>query len=201
MVTSPLPERTANFDLYSVIMNITNIKQWRFYNVPHLVWHGPSVQVVIFEDPWHLQLLASVKQWSCHWLFIRHRLEFEHPTFGMQGERSNRLRHHHSLREIRNILWEVQTRNTTSAIAGYRNKSKLFIIFFNLLKQVLCIQFKCFVYNSNTKNWTLSLLHSNIIKYIKLIFSATVIYNIHHNLCWGFFRGLTTPTCLMARID
>ena len=29
------------------------IEQWGFFNVPHLLWHGASVIMVISEDPWH----------------------------------------------------------------------------------------------------------------------------------------------------
>ena len=29
--------------------------------------------MIIYEDPWHLHLLPSFKQWGCHYLFLRHR--------------------------------------------------------------------------------------------------------------------------------
>ena len=32
---------------------------------------GHPFIMVIFEDPWHSQLLPSVWQWSCHYLFLR----------------------------------------------------------------------------------------------------------------------------------
>ena len=38
--TSPLPVKRCNFDLYSVVMAT---EQWGFYNVPHLLWHGPTL--------------------------------------------------------------------------------------------------------------------------------------------------------------
>ena len=39
METSPLLWRTANFVLCSALMAI---EQWRFFCVPHLLWHGAS---------------------------------------------------------------------------------------------------------------------------------------------------------------
>ena len=30
------------------------IEQWGFFNVPHPLRHGPTVIMVISEDPWHL---------------------------------------------------------------------------------------------------------------------------------------------------
>ena len=32
---------------------------------------GHAFIMVIFEDPWHLHILPSVWQWSCHYLFLR----------------------------------------------------------------------------------------------------------------------------------
>ena len=49
--------------------------------------------MVISGDPWHLEHL----QWSvttCFHDLGLSRLGFEHPTFCLQGQRSNRLRHH-----------------------------------------------------------------------------------------------------------
>ena len=60
--------RAANFDLCSELMAI---EQWGFFSVPHLLWHGSSIIMVIFEGPWHSHLLPSVWQWSCHYLFLR----------------------------------------------------------------------------------------------------------------------------------
>ena len=34
---------------------------------------GHPLIMVISEDPWHLHLLPSVQQWSCHYLFLRLR--------------------------------------------------------------------------------------------------------------------------------
>ena len=60
----------ANFDLCSALMAI---EQWRFLNVPHLLRPGLPYIMIISEDPWHSQLLPSVWQWNCHYLFLRHR--------------------------------------------------------------------------------------------------------------------------------
>ena len=57
---------------------------------------GHPFIMVISENPWHSHLLPNVWQGSCHYLFYDLsllRLEFEHRTFRMRGERSNRLRH------------------------------------------------------------------------------------------------------------
>ena len=44
--------RATDFDLYSALMAI---EQWRSFNVPHLLWHGPTAPFImaISEDPWH----------------------------------------------------------------------------------------------------------------------------------------------------
>ena len=34
---------------------------------------GHPFVMVISEDPWHSDLMPSVWQWSCHYLFLRHR--------------------------------------------------------------------------------------------------------------------------------
>ena len=84
----------ANFDLYKTLMAI---EQWGFLSVPHLLWHGHPFKIVIFEDLWHLHLLPSVWQWSCHYLFfttmICYGRDANNPNFCMQDEHSNRLRH------------------------------------------------------------------------------------------------------------
>ena len=40
---------------------------------------------VIPEDSCHSHLLPSVRQWSCHYLFLRLGLGLEHPIFRMRG--------------------------------------------------------------------------------------------------------------------
>ena len=40
LATSPLPRTAANFDLNSELMAI---EQWRFFSVPHILWHGAFV--------------------------------------------------------------------------------------------------------------------------------------------------------------
>ena len=59
-----------------------------------------------------IDLLPSVRQWSCHYLLNDlglSRLGFEHQTFRMQGEHSNRLHH-------RIFLWNLNSIN-------YRHKN------------------------------------------------------------------------------
>ena len=43
----------ANIDLCSAL---TAIEQWVFFSMPHLLWHGTSVFMVISKDPWHAHL-------------------------------------------------------------------------------------------------------------------------------------------------
>ena len=64
--------RAANFDLYSAFMAI---EQWGFLSVSHLLWHWASIYNGHPKDPWHSSshLLPSVWQWSCHYLFLRHK--------------------------------------------------------------------------------------------------------------------------------
>ena len=40
--------RSANFDLCSALMAI---EQWGFFNVPHLLWHGPTIYNGNFRGP------------------------------------------------------------------------------------------------------------------------------------------------------
>ena len=40
--------RAANFDLWLALMAI---EQWGFFNVPHLLWHGPTVYNVHLRGP------------------------------------------------------------------------------------------------------------------------------------------------------
>ena len=57
--------RAANLDLCSTLMAI---EQWGIFNVPQLLWHGPTLyNGHISEDPWHSHLMTRVWQWSCHY--------------------------------------------------------------------------------------------------------------------------------------
>ena len=60
--------RAANFDLCSPLMVI---EQWGFFTCYTHCDTGLPFLMVISEDPWHSQLLPSVWQWSCHYLFLR----------------------------------------------------------------------------------------------------------------------------------
>ena len=80
--------RATDFDLYSALMAI---EKWRSFNVPHLLWHGPTLYNSHLWGPVTLTPLPSVWQWSCHYLFQRFRYV---PTGNrtvvshIQGERS-----------------------------------------------------------------------------------------------------------------
>ena len=61
----------TNIDLYSAF---TDNEHWECINLPHKLWHGTSVCLVILwlsrsEDPWHLHMLQRVWHLSCHCLF------------------------------------------------------------------------------------------------------------------------------------
>ena len=57
--------RAANLDLCSALMAI---EQRGILNVPHLLFHGPTLyNGHISEDPWHSHLMTGVWQRSCHY--------------------------------------------------------------------------------------------------------------------------------------
>ena len=60
METSPLPVK-----VFKCSPMLGTHGHWA---VPHPLWHGGLLILVISEDPWHLHLL-----WSCHYLFLRLR--------------------------------------------------------------------------------------------------------------------------------
>ena len=87
--------KAANFDLYSVAMDI---EQWGFFSVPHLLWHGLSVYNGHFR--WPVTLTPIAERLFSNEAVISYfkdlglsRLGFEHPTFRLQGECSGPLRH------------------------------------------------------------------------------------------------------------
>ena len=83
--------RAANFDLYSVLMAI---KQWCFFNMPHLLWHGASVYNGHLRDTHtYCRAFSSGAVTTCFYDLYLSRLGFEHPTFRLRGERSSLLRH------------------------------------------------------------------------------------------------------------
>ena len=74
---------------------------WPLSSEGSLVCHtycdtGHPFIIVIFKDLWHSQLLPSVWQWSCHYLFYElslSRLGFKHPIFHLLWEHCYWLRH------------------------------------------------------------------------------------------------------------
>ena len=79
METSSLQVKNFKFDLYSALLAI-----WA------LLSHT-------FCDTGHPFTMPSVWQWSCFYDLCLSRLGFEHLTFRMRGERTNRLRHYRGL--------------------------------------------------------------------------------------------------------
>ena len=86
--------RAANFDLCSAHIAF---EKWGFFSVPHLLWHGESISTGHPRGP--VTLIPIAKRffgWAVTICFNDlglSRLGFEHPTFRLRGERSNRLRH------------------------------------------------------------------------------------------------------------
>ena len=82
--------RATNFDKCSAPMVI---KQWLFFSVPHILWHGAS----FYNDLWHSQPCRTFDSGAvtiCFYNLGLSLLEFEHLTFTLRGKRSNRPRHH-----------------------------------------------------------------------------------------------------------
>ena len=83
--------RTAIFDIWSALIAIEqrgSLCCFAYCDKGH-----PFI-MVISEYPWHSRLISSVRQWSCHYLFLSlSRLRFKHTTVRLRGERSNPLRH------------------------------------------------------------------------------------------------------------
>ena len=104
--------RAANFNLCSALMVI---EQSGFVSMPHLMWHGASVYMVISVHPWHSHLycreFGSGAATTCFYDWGLSRMEFEHPTFRLRGEGSNPLRHRFGL--IMYIMLTVAIGNPT----------------------------------------------------------------------------------------
>ena len=80
--------RAANFALCSALMAI---EQWGFLTCRTHCDTGLPFIMFISDDPWHSHLLLSVRQWSCHYLFLRLRSVATGdwiPISRMRGERS-----------------------------------------------------------------------------------------------------------------
>ena len=74
------------------------IEQWGFFSVTHQPWHGASVYEGHLRRPLTLTSVAkrlavelSLPVFTIDIGLSRLQLRFEHPTFSMQSERSNRL--------------------------------------------------------------------------------------------------------------
>ena len=84
--------RAANFLLCSALMDL---EQWGFFSVPHLLWHGASVNgrlrgPVTNTFCWAFSsgaVTTCLHDLGLSWLI------FEHPTFRLRGERSSPVRH------------------------------------------------------------------------------------------------------------
>ena len=80
--------RASNFDLYSAPM-IMVIDNWGFFSVPNQLWNGAYVYNGHLRGP--VTPIPVVT--TCFYDLGLSRLWFEHPTFRVWGERSNRLHH------------------------------------------------------------------------------------------------------------
>ena len=86
MESSPLPVKGCKFYLCFALMAI---EQWGFFNMPHLLWHGASV----YNGHLRCRAFGSGAVTTYFYDFGLSQLEFEHSTFRLRDERSNRLRH------------------------------------------------------------------------------------------------------------
>ena len=114
--------RAANFDLCSALMTI---EQWGFFSVLHLLWHWTSVFNGHFRGPETFKPIAEHLAVACSNDLGLSRLRFEHPTFRLQGQYSNPLRHHRGtwlvyqiLKNIIFLLYRLWT-NTTGYFQKY----------------------------------------------------------------------------------
>ena len=61
--------RATNFHVCTALMTV---EQWSFFNVPHLLWQGPTLYNGNLPGPVTLPFVAerlAVEQWSCQYLF------------------------------------------------------------------------------------------------------------------------------------
>ena len=70
-------------------------KQWGFFSVPHLLWHGASVYNGYLRGPMTLTPIAErlAVELSLPVFTTLSRLGFGHPTFRLRGQRSDPMRH------------------------------------------------------------------------------------------------------------
>ena len=104
METSPLPMKDETFELRSALMGI---EHWVFSRMPptvkrdiRLKWSYPSTRDTHTYCPgfgsWTVTTCLSDLRLS--------RLGFEHPTFRMRGELSNRLRYRRGFNIVKSLL-------------------------------------------------------------------------------------------------
>ena len=94
--------KAENFDLCQVIIAI---KQWGFFNVSHLLWHGASVYNGHLREPVTLTPIAERLAVECTWslpVFYDLGLSagIRTPTFPLAVQRSNPLRHRRGVFDI-----------------------------------------------------------------------------------------------------
>ena len=77
------------------LQNLTFTRHlWRLSSEDSVAYHiyldkGHPFIVVIPEDPWHSNLIPSVKHWSCHYLFLRLTAGIRTSFLLLLGERCN----------------------------------------------------------------------------------------------------------------
>ena len=84
--TSPLPVKGCKFYCSALMA----IKQWGFFWVPHLLWHGPTLYNSHLKDLWHSHLFKRALQWNCHYLFkwLKSVMPGDRSIFCKLGKRS-----------------------------------------------------------------------------------------------------------------
>lgn len=130
------------------------IKQWGFFNVPHIIWHETTLIMVMSEDPWHSHMLPCVWQWSCHCPFNDWGLSrpgFE-PSYPACDAKALPLRH-------RNLLINPSNEFHINQIKPYV-QLHFWILFANYLVRILRLDLKirCLIQKYNNCRETLQLL-------------------------------------------
>ena len=123
METSSLPVKGLKFLLLA-------IEQGGLFSVPYLLWHGTSAYDGHLRGPMSLTLALAFSSgafttYTCLSDLDQSRLGFEHPSFRMRNECSNRLHHRRGLL-IGKWCW-----NNENTLTPYKNHPKNWCANFN----------------------------------------------------------------------
>ena len=121
--------KSSNFDLWSALVVL---ELWRLFSLPHLLWHGPGIHLSL-STPRNRDTYTCCRAFGTGavttWFYdlCVSCLGFQHETFRMWCERSNRLRRNGKLLLLlfRNLIdslvqSNICTKSTNSEINKYR---------------------------------------------------------------------------------